>query len=64
MLSAIHIEDVEASEQRIRAVIDAGMRPVVWTVNDPARGRLLARWGARWLITDRPGEMKRALMVS
>lgn len=64
LVSAIHVEDVEATEARLAAVAAAGMRPVVWTVNDEARARLLARWGARWIITDRPAAIRRALDAS
>lgn len=64
ILAAIHVEDVEATEAHLAAIARAGMRPVVWTVNDGPRARLLARWGARWIITDRPAEIGRALDAS
>jgi len=64
LLTAIHVEDVEATEARLAAIARAGMRPVVWTVNDPARARLLAAWGARWIITDRPAAIVAALDAS
>lgn len=38
------------------AMLLAAKRPVLaWTVNQPARARLLFRWGVAGLFTDRPG---------
>jgi glycerophosphoryl diester phosphodiesterase len=43
---------------RLRA---AGLRSAVWTVDDPAAARAARAAGAELLITNRPGEIRRAL---
>lgn len=44
-----------------RSAADAGLRLVVWTLNDPGRVPALAELGVDAIITDDPGRMSTAL---
>lgn len=61
LLFAAHVEDPLVDASRASRLARAGLRLVVWTVNDAARASELAALGAHAIITDRPGEMVRAL---
>ncbi|MCB1230780.1 MAG: hypothetical protein KDN19_10965 [Verrucomicrobiae bacterium] len=50
------------TESSIDTFHDLGAKVAVWTVNDLARIRLFAAWGADGLITDRPGEAREAVI--
>ncbi|CFM15591.1 glycerophosphoryl diester phosphodiesterase [Bordetella pertussis] len=41
-----------ASRELVDAVHQAGYRIAAWTVNDPARARLLLDWGMDAIFTD------------
>lgn len=58
---AAHLDVGIAIAPRIAKLRAAGMRVVVWTVNDGARTRDLHAAGADWLITDRPAECRASL---
>jgi len=49
---ALNINQRDASRELIEAVHAAGYRIAAWTVNDPARARLLLSWGLDALFTD------------
>jgi len=61
LVSGAHLEDRLATPGRIARLSRAGLRVVVWTVNDPARAVELRKLGAHVLITDRPREILSAL---
>ncbi|WP_261006734.1 glycerophosphodiester phosphodiesterase family protein, partial [Bordetella pertussis] len=42
----------DASRELVDAVHQAGYRIAAWTVNDPARARLLLDWGMDAIFTD------------
>ena len=44
---------VLASEPLVAQIRAAGLRVLAYTVNDPARARLLAQWGVDMICTDR-----------
>lgn len=48
-------------EPLVRAVHDAGVRVIAWTVNSTPHARQLAAWGVDALCTDVPGELRAAL---
>ncbi|MGH2829862.1 MAG: glycerophosphodiester phosphodiesterase [Actinomycetota bacterium] len=56
-----YLPDAVASEDAIRAVLAAGKRAAVWTVNDPDRIRALAAGGATAVLTDDPRSARAAL---
>jgi len=49
---AIDIEHVLLTQARVSEFHDAGLRVATWTVNDPARAKLLLGWGVDTVITD------------
>ncbi|HYG41666.1 MAG TPA: glycerophosphodiester phosphodiesterase [Bordetella sp.] len=49
---ALNINHRDASRELIDAVHAAGYRIAAWTINDPARARLLLSWGLDALFTD------------
>ena len=61
LVAAIHLERTQASPAAIARYRRRGLRVSAWTVNDPAEARELARSGVASIITDRPGEILRAL---
>jgi len=48
----LNIDQKDATPELVRAVHEAGYRLAAWTVNDPARARLLLDWGVDALFTD------------
>jgi glycerophosphoryl diester phosphodiesterase len=54
-------QDSLVDAELIAAVQEAGARLVTWTVDDPARMRVLASWGADGICTNRPDVAKEAL---
>ncbi|MEM5438174.1 glycerophosphodiester phosphodiesterase [Paraburkholderia diazotrophica] len=50
---SLHANHRHLSQQNVRAVRDAGLRVLAYTVNDPARARELAKWGVDMICTDR-----------
>lgn len=49
---SVHCDHETLTEQKARAVREAGYSLACWTVNDPAAGRRLLKWGVDCLITD------------
>lgn len=49
---ALNINQRDASRELVDAVRQAGYRIAAWTVNDPARARLLLDWGMDAIFTD------------
>jgi len=49
---ALNLNHAVVTPQTVRDVHDAGLRLVVWTVNDPARAQTLLNWGADAVVTD------------
>ncbi len=58
---ALHIERTQAEADGLARYRRRGLRVGVWTVNDPDEARELVRLGASSIITDRPGDLLRAL---
>ncbi len=52
--SAVHVGWRKLTRAQVRAVKDAGLPLLVWTVNEKPRARELLDWGADALITDCP----------
>lgn len=52
--ATFHVLDRRLTEARVRAVREAGFRPLAYTVNDPGRARDLLTWGLESVITDYP----------
>ena len=50
---SLHADHSSLDETLVAQIKDAGLRILVYTVNDPARARLLARWGVDAICTDR-----------
>jgi glycerophosphoryl diester phosphodiesterase len=42
------------TRQQVRDIKDAGLKALVWTVNEPERARELVAWGVDSIITDDP----------
>jgi glycerophosphoryl diester phosphodiesterase len=63
-ISAAHLVDLLASASRVERLSRAGLRTVVWTVNEPARAVALAGLGVGWVITDQPGAIVAALRAT
>ena len=61
LVAALHLERTQATPAAIARYRRRGLRVSAWTVNDPAEACELARSGAASIITDRPGEILRAL---
>ncbi len=59
--ATFHVLDRRLTEARVRAVREAGFRPLAYTVNDPARARGLLSWGVESIITDYPERIMAAL---
>ncbi|MCA3262377.1 MAG: glycerophosphodiester phosphodiesterase [Telmatospirillum sp.] len=58
---AIHPGWKHLTRQLVRDIKEAGMKALVWTVNEPARARELVAWGVDSIITDRPADIAKAL---
>jgi glycerophosphoryl diester phosphodiesterase len=50
---SLHINHKELTAERVSALKAAGLRILVYTVNQPARARLLLNWGVDCICTDR-----------
>jgi len=61
LVAALHLERTQAHPEALARYRRRGLRVGVWTVNDGAEARELVRLGAASIITDRPGEIRRAL---
>jgi glycerophosphoryl diester phosphodiesterase len=61
LVAALHLERTQAQPALLARCRRRGLRVGVWTVNDPVEARELVRNGAASIITDRPGEILRAL---
>ncbi len=59
--NALHPQHTLVTPQRIARLKARGLLVNVWTVNDPARARELARLGVDAIISDNPGEILSAL---
>jgi glycerophosphoryl diester phosphodiesterase len=54
LITAAHLHDTIVSAARVERLRQAGLRVLVWTVNDAARARALAEWDVGTVITDHP----------
>jgi glycerophosphoryl diester phosphodiesterase len=50
---SMHLDHRHLDATMVRELKDAGLRVLAYTVNDPARARLLAGWGVDTICTDR-----------
>ena len=50
---SLHINHKELTAERVAVLKDAGLRILVYTVNQPERARLLLSWGVDCICTDR-----------
>ncbi|WP_250452421.1 glycerophosphodiester phosphodiesterase [Caballeronia sp. ATUFL_M2_KS44] len=50
---SLHADHRSLDENLVREIRDAGLRVLAYTVNEPERARLLARWGVDAICTDR-----------
>ena len=60
-LDGLNVHYAGVTEQFASRVHAAGLGLYVWTVNDPAEARRLARLGVAGITTDRPGWLRRQL---
>jgi glycerophosphoryl diester phosphodiesterase len=58
MVTAVHLEKVQATEKVVRGLKRRGLCVGVWTVNDVDEARHLRSYGVDWVITDAPGLMR------
>jgi glycerophosphoryl diester phosphodiesterase len=58
---AVHPADSQVTLERLRRWHASGREVAVWTVDDPARARILSGWGVDTLITNHPGALRAAL---
>jgi glycerophosphoryl diester phosphodiesterase len=61
VVRALHVEGAQATAEALARYRRRGLRIGVWTVNDPHEALKLVRLGAATLISDRPGDILRAL---
>jgi glycerophosphoryl diester phosphodiesterase len=61
VVAALHVERTQVEAAAFARYRRRRLRVGVWTVNDPAEARELARLGAASIITDRPGDVLAAL---
>jgi glycerophosphoryl diester phosphodiesterase len=50
---SLHASHRYLSEPLVAQIHAAGLRVLAYTVNDPARARMLAQWGVDMICTDR-----------
>jgi glycerophosphoryl diester phosphodiesterase len=62
LVRALHVERTQAQSDAVVRYRQRGLRVGVWTVNDPDEARDLVRLGVASIITDRPGDILRALL--
>ena len=60
-LDGLNVHYAGVTEEFASRVHEAGLGLYVWTVNDPAEARRLARLGVAGITTDRPGWLRRQL---
>lgn len=60
-VAAVHLERTLTAPPRLDALRRRGLIVNVWTVNDPAEARDLAKLGVDGIITDAPGRIREAL---
>lgn len=60
---SIHVDPPLATESNLERWHDAGLRVLVWTVNDPAQARRLIERGVDGIMTDDPRRMRKKLAV-
>jgi len=58
---AIHPGWKRLTRQQVRDIKEAGLKALVWTVNEPERARELVAWGVDSIITDAPALVGAAL---
>jgi glycerophosphoryl diester phosphodiesterase len=58
---SLHPFEGMCTPERTKRWMEAGFRLAVWTVDDGARARELKELGVTYLITNRPGQVRRAL---
>ena len=61
--ASIHVDPPLATEGNIDRWHDAGLRVLVWTVNDPTQARRLIERGVDGIMTDHPRRMRKKLSV-
>jgi glycerophosphoryl diester phosphodiesterase len=61
LLQGLHLDQAQATPGRVAWARRRGLRVGVWTVNDPAVAARCVADGARWIITDVPAVVARAL---
>ncbi len=49
---SIHMKDACTDKSHIEASLNAGLKVVMWTVNDAERARQLLNWGCSGIVTD------------
>jgi len=59
--AAVHPGWKLLTRQQLRDIKEAGLKALVWTVNEPARARELVAWGVDSIITDCPDAIGAAL---
>lgn len=59
--ATFHMADRQFTEVRVRSIREAGYRPLVYTVNNAARGGELLSWGVESVITDYPERILAAI---
>jgi len=52
------------TRQQVRDIKEAGLKTLVWTVNEPERARELVAWGVDSIITDDPRTVGAALVAA
>ena len=58
---SVHPHHTDCTPERMEAWHRQGLRVAAWTVDEPARARELEELGVSYLITNRPGVLRRAL---
>jgi glycerophosphoryl diester phosphodiesterase len=59
--TTLNVDHRALDRSGVATIAAAGLVPVAWTVNDPARAAALVGWGVAAIITDRPGVIRAAL---
>ncbi|HZI09240.1 MAG TPA: glycerophosphodiester phosphodiesterase [Myxococcus sp.] len=61
---SVHPHHTACTPERVEKWRESGLRVAAWTVDDPARAHALERMGVSYLITNRPGVVRRALRAA